>query len=369
VPCLPKFRESIDTGAHSPSRLDTTAPAKKHKAKKTPTTVSDFTILPLTLPTATAVHYAYIKPHTPSTFTPTAERSLFVANVPVDATESALRSLFATQLGGARVERVEFDASIPAAPLHKRWKTVQPTEADDGEARGKKRKRADEEVVAEGVVEDEESALPSLWAGELRRSGSGAIVVFVDKRSARGAMKEVMVAVKEGREVKWVGGEGMGVERMFTALFLLTPGFLAWTLMWIWTRLTRIAGYKSHNALTYPPAEVLQASINAYLSQFTALEHVRNKLRKTARSVPDEDGFITVTRGGRAGPARMEEAEAKKAELEERRKNNGVKDDFYRFQNREKRKEAEVNLRKRFEEDRRRVERMRERRGRVRPER
>jgi ribosomal RNA-processing protein 7 len=96
---------------------------------------------------------------------------------------------------------------------------------------------------------------------------------------------------------------------------------------------------------------------------------VRNKLRKTARSVPDEDGFITVTRGGRAGPARMEEAEAKKAELEERRKNNGVKDDFYRFQNREKRKEAEVNLRKRFEEDRRRVERMRERRGRVRPER
>jgi ribosomal RNA-processing protein 7 len=96
---------------------------------------------------------------------------------------------------------------------------------------------------------------------------------------------------------------------------------------------------------------------------------VRNKLRKTARSVPDEDGFITVTRGGRAGPARIDDAEAKKAELDERRKNNGVKDDFYRFQNREKRKEAEVNLRKRFEEDRRRVERMRERRGKVRPER
>ena len=71
-----------------------------------------------------------------------------------------------------------------------------------------------------------------------------------------------------------------------------------------------------------------------------------------------------MARGGRAGPARIEEAEKKKAELEERRKNNGVKDDFYRFQNREKRKEAEINLRKRFEEDRRRVARMRERRGR-----
>ena len=229
VPCLPKFQE-YRYWRSQPTRLDTTArtrttssimapenaPAKKQKQKKTPTTVSDFTILPLTLPAAAAVHYAYIKPHAPSTFTPTAERSLFIANVPVDATESALRSLFATQLGGARVERVDFDASIPAAPLHKRWKTAQPTEVDDGEARGKKRKRADEEVVAEGVVEDEESALPSLWAGELRRSGSGAVVVFVDKRSARGAMKEVMHAVKEGREVEWVSGEGVGVERMFS---------------------------------------------------------------------------------------------------------------------------------------------------------
>jgi ribosomal RNA-processing protein 7 len=86
------------------------------------------------------------------------------------------------------------------------------------------------------------------------------------------------------------------------------------------------------------------------------------------RSVPDEDGFVTVTRGGRAGPARREEAEAKQKELEERKKNNGVKDDFYRFQNREKRKEAEGLLKRRFEEDRRRVEDMRARRGAVRPE-
>jgi ribosomal RNA-processing protein 7 len=98
---------------------------------------------------------------------------------------------------------------------------VQPAETDDGEARGKKRKRADEDVIAEGVIEDEESALPGLWAGELRRSGSGAVVVFVDKRSARGALKEVLRAIKEGREVKWVGGEGLGVERMFSFLLLL----------------------------------------------------------------------------------------------------------------------------------------------------
>jgi len=45
-----------------------------------------------------------------------------------------------------------------------------------------------------------------------------------------------------------------------------------------------------------------------------------------------------------------------------------VKDDFYRFQNRERRKEVEVGLRRRFEEDRERVWRMREGRGVGRPE-
>lgn len=130
----------------------------------------------------------------------------------------------------------------------------------------------------------------------------------------------------------------------------------------------RRPGYKSHNALVYPSATSLQSSINAYLTQFTALENIRNKHRKTARSVPDEEGFITVTRGGRVGPARVEQAEQKQAELDERKKKNGVKDDFYRFQNREKRKEVEMGLRRRFEEDRKRVMGMRERRGRVRPE-
>ena len=348
------------------------APEKSTK-RKAPSTVADFTVLPLTLPTISGLpdshkdtqHYLYIKPHSPSAYTPTAERSLFVANIPIDASETNIRSLFAEQLGGARVESVDFDASVPARPLHKRWK-ASARDADDeqGEQRGKKRKRNDAEVVAEGVVEDEESALPALWGGEVRRSGSAAVVVFVDKRSARGALKEIQSAVKSGRTVEWKSGSGLGVERKSTHI---TPTHER-------TKLARHIhtdpppGYKTHLHLLHPSSSALQSSINAYLTQFTSLERTRASLLKHARTVPDEDGFVTVTRGGRAGPARLEEAEKKKAELEERRKNNGVKDDFYRFQNREKRKEAEVNLRKRFEEDRRRVERMRERRGRVRPE-
>lgn len=119
-----------------------------------------------------------------------------------------MRSLFADQLGGSRVESVDFDSSIPSAPIVKRFKS-------ESVKAGKKRKR-DEEIVAEGVVEDEDSALPKIWKGELRKSGGSAVVCFVDKASCRGAWKEVRAAVKEGREIKWEGGgeEGvMGIER------------------------------------------------------------------------------------------------------------------------------------------------------------
>ena len=199
------------------------APEKTTK-RKAPSAVADFTILPLTLPTLSGLpaayegtqHYLYIKPHEPSAYTATAERSLFVANVPIDASESNIRALFAEQLGGARVESVDFDASVPARPLHKRWKQEKRGDDESEEQqRGKKRKRNDAEVVAEGVVEDEDSALPALWASEARRSGSAAVVVFVDKRSARGALKEIQAAVKSGRAVQWKAGSGLGVERKF----------------------------------------------------------------------------------------------------------------------------------------------------------
>ncbi|RYN16931.1 hypothetical protein AA0112_g12283 [Alternaria arborescens] len=329
------------------------SPAPK-KSKAPPKTIADFTVLPLTLPTLSglpatsnsAKHYVYIKPHSPSLPTADDERSLFIANIPIDADERSIRALFQGQLGGSMVERVEFDASVPAQPMHKRWRNTEKSATaneDDvagGDKRGKKRKRMDDAaVIAEGVVEDAESALPRLWNTEVRKSGSGAVVVFVDKKSARGALKEVARAVKEGKSIAWKGGEGLGVER-----------------------------YKSHNTLLYPTPSVLQASLNAYLTQFNALETSRNRLRKTSRSVPDEDGFMTVTRGGRVGPARIEDAEKKKTELDERKRNHRATDDFYRFQNRERRKEAEGALKRKFEEDRRRVESMRERRGRVRPE-
>jgi ribosomal RNA-processing protein 7 len=196
-------------------------PANAKQAKSTPKTVAEFTILALTLPTLPglpaqyqdAKHYIYVKPQATSIPTKSDERSLYVVNVPIDATESNVRALFADQLGGSMVERVEFDSPMPAQPMYKRWKADKPQAGED--KRGKKRKRSDEEaLVAEGVVDDEDSALPRLWPGALSKSGSGAVVVFVDKGSARGALKEIQKAAKEGRSIMWKSGDtAVGVER------------------------------------------------------------------------------------------------------------------------------------------------------------
>ncbi|KAJ4292562.1 hypothetical protein N0V90_009225 [Kalmusia sp. IMI 367209] len=324
------------------------AAPKTKKLKSAPTTVADFIVLPLALPSLLglppscddAKHYVYVRAHAPSIATESSARSLFIANVPVDASETNIRALFAEQLGGARVEGVDFDSSIPAVVEHKRFKSNEKS-GGTGESRGKKRKRGEADIVAEGVVEDEESALPRIWNGELRRSGACAVVTFVDKGSMRGALKEVSTAVKERRNITWPGGETLGVER-----------------------------YKSHASLLYPAPSGLQSTTNAYLAQFDRAHAQRSRQLAHLRNVPDEDGFITVTRGGgRSAPAaRLEIAEKQKSEHEDRKKKKGELNGFYRFQNREKRKEEEGRLRRQFEKDRRRVVEMRERRGKVRLE-
>jgi ribosomal RNA-processing protein 7 len=109
---------------------------------------------------------------------------------------------------------------------------------------------------------------------------------------------------------------------------------------------------------------VLQASVDAYMTAFADQEASRARALTRQRAEPDEDGFVTVTRGGRMGPARLEEAQ-EKAELQKEKQKG--KEDFYRFQMREKRKEKANELLKGFEEDRKKVEAMKMKRNKFRP--
>lgn len=96
------------------------------------------------------------------------------------------------------------------------------------------------------------------------------------------------------------------------------------------------------------------------MTAFAAQEASEAKLHAKQRNEPDEDGFITVSKGGRNGSARREAAQE---QAEKRKTKHKGFEDFYRFQTRDKRKAKAVELLRKFEEDKQKVKEMRERRA------
>ncbi|PBP21446.1 meiotic recombination protein DMC1 [Diplocarpon rosae] len=302
--------------------------------------IGAYTVLPLTMPSTPAypeqtTHTIYLRPHAPKIPTEHDSRSLFLVNVPIDSTSAHLRAVFASLVGAGRYESVSFEhekKSIPAAtPLAKSTR-----------APNKKRKRGEEPIPLE---------LPQIWDRQLHRSGSTAVVLLVDDKSVDSVLKAARKLHKPGRASSrpiW----GSGITKDDTKVPALGS-----------------ARYTSHQRLRYPPRSTLQRNVDAFMTAFNAAEEQKVHDAKRQRGVPDEDGFVTVTRGGRTGPARMADAERKRSEMEAKEaEKKSTMGDFYRFQMRERRKEEQGELVRRFEEDRRRVEEMRERRGRFRPE-
>ncbi|KIW02259.1 hypothetical protein, variant [Verruconis gallopava] len=316
-----------------------------------PARIGDLTVLPITFAPTSAyphasTHYLYIRPDAPKDaeeISTDNQRSLFVSNVPVTASESSFRQLFKTLHPQAIIHRAEFaSAEKKSARLAVTGEVVvQGTKVGVpiGLLRGKKRKRGgvDEDALVKRKLAEME--LPPVWGRGVWEGGSSAVLVFVDRDAMSIAWRAVQRVAKEHGKVSWPGAEsGLGLDR-----------------------------YITHHTLTYPSPTLLQQKVNAYLTHFSTLESIRNKQLHQQRNVPDEEGFITVTRGGRTGAGRIEDAQEAQKRLKERAEKR-VGADFYRFQTREEKKKREIALKKKFEEDRRRVEEMRKKRGRTVPE-
>jgi ribosomal RNA-processing protein 7 len=119
--------------------------------------------------------------------------------------------------------------------------------------------------------------------------------------------------------------------------------------------------------LRYPDKSALLASVNSFMTRYAERERSIAELRARQRQEPDEDGFVMVTRGGRTGAARQEEAQERLRKQQEKDKSR-LLTDFYRFQERERRKQRAKDLIKKFEADKEKVRKMRERRGKIRLE-
>lgn len=299
--------------------------------------VNDFVVIPLRYPALPSfpketTHHLYIRANAPKVPTPDTPRELFLVNVPCDATETHIRSLFADQLGGARIENVAFESArvgkgitAPVAP-----------------ARKKRKRDEDDDETGEGEGE-QVGSLPATFDREVHRSGGTAVATFVDKASAELALKEAKKAVKAGKPITWAAG--------------------------LENKLPPLGGarYLAHHKLRYPSRHALQDSIDAFMTALSAQEVARARALARQRSQPDEDGFVTVTRGGKGDAAREEAARLKGEELAKRQKKM-IGEDFYRFQVRERKKDEAKDLVRGFEEDRRKVEELRKRRGKARPE-
>ena len=301
-----------------------------------------FTILPIRMPAMPsypheAVHEVRFRRNVQSIPTPEDSRSLFLKNIPVDSTIDHFRALFFSLIGAGRFETITFADETPDALV------LDPAQAIKMSSFARKRKRSDLEAAER--VEQQAAELPKIWSRTIQRSGSTAVALLADEKSVR----LVISAIKKLHKTKKYPVWGAGLDESIAPL----GG------AWISSHLQACRADKSET----------QRSAHAFFDVFNRKEKEAIELSKRLRNEPDEDGFVTVTRGGRTAPASRTEAdEARRNMMEKQFKKRSETQDFYRFQHRERRKEEQAALLRRFENDRKRVDAMRLQRGKPKPE-
>jgi ribosomal RNA-processing protein 7 len=247
-------------------------------------------------------------------------RTLFVTNLYSDTTKEDLRNIF-SEFG--TVQEVLLDS------FRKKLKSLKPAKPiPAGEKPSssqylileEKRKRL------EANLKEGESKIPFISAGY-------AHVIFEDPKSINMALHYAVPDIIEHSEL---GSEKKGVQK------------------WIATYTTEINLDK----------EKLLADTHEYMLNYDKKKFEFQKRIEALASGPDEDGWITVTRGKKKstgaaslGVAKLDKESLNKLILKEKKK---YKTDFYRFQRTAKTNTHIQELRKRFEEDKKRIEKLRE---------
>ncbi|KHJ32516.1 putative ribosomal small subunit assembly protein [Erysiphe necator] len=312
---------------------------------------ADYTVLNIIIPPIESfpeqcVHTMYIRRNQSKIPTENDSRSLFVVNVPIDSTSAHFRAIIGSLIGPGRFQSASFEDEK---------RTIDPIKDNNlystTENVGKKRKRTNDSE--QSLLKQD---LPNVWDRKLKRSGSSAVLLLVDEKSVS---KVLNTAKKLQRQKKSMRNWPIWGDNLITTPLIPSLGS---------------ARYLSHHELQYPNSHQIQANIDAFMTEYYTRQKSQREHEKKSRSEPDADGFITVTRGGRTGPARKEIVEERSALLEERerkKREEMQKAGFYRFQGREKRKaEAEAMISK-FKEDKKKIQDLRDKRSKsgFRPER
>ncbi|CAE6455283.1 unnamed protein product [Rhizoctonia solani] len=313
-------------------------PKAATKATAKAVTLAGFTALPLQLQ-GSVVHFVYLRENQSGTKNATDasikpdSRTLFLVNVPCDATDRDLISLFKS---AGTVEQVIF----PKQPA-----TLSDEPEGDQDEQGD-----DDETASKSKTLPPPKPTPLIDTSLRRSSNSGrtAHVVFLDESSLSRALS---LPSSSKNALSWPPAD-TSAEPRGLGLYL-----------------------KRHQSLR-PALDTVSTHVDAYMQRFDfeqAAKRAAASEYKKGVPVIDEDGFELVTRGGAYGKtvgggvgvaSKKFELAAKRGDLAAVKKKKKGRDKskdlegLYAHEQREKKRKAFMDLRERFEEDKKKVARL-----------
>ncbi|KAJ7628629.1 ribosomal RNA-processing protein 7-domain-containing protein [Roridomyces roridus] len=301
-------------------------------------TVAGFSVLPVSYTSSSSTHYIYARPHATSKKNATAissslpdGRTLFLVNVPPDATERELVLLFKA---AGTVEKVVFDKDALVEPDDSDVSDEEEEEEEgtDDDEQPRKRRKLDKQRPPKVVP------LPAAAIRRLRPTGRTAHVVFLDASSLTRALSP------QNKPRLWPNSEEpFGLAR-----------------------------YAALHAALRPPLDTVRTHADSAMELFEyelAQTKRASKYRK-GEAIVDEDGFTLVTRGGAYGQTlgggvavaskQFQETGETSARNQNKNKskNKKEKEGFYAFQKAEKQRNDLMELKKNWEADKAKVEKL-----------
>ncbi|KAF9131757.1 Ribosomal RNA-processing protein 7 [Mortierella sp. 14UC] len=314
--------------------------------------ISNFFILPLHMPSLTLshktsaykniLHYLYFKKHeSPKEDAKTPKnRTLFVLNIPADASESHLRELFkpcgrvvSVQFlnrvrGDSNLSKEEREQQEELERLEREAASIEAQQEAAGSKAGKKGANKKQQKTATVPAEEEHRTLYA--------TGSQAYVVFLEEQELNKAL------VMKRKKRTWIntGSDATPAD----AAKLSGLGVSKW-----------LNEYHTRR----PDASTLQLKVDDYMDKFERSEYEAQQAALARHNVMDDDGFTLVTRAGSKGQNSdgvITISAAKAEDVKNLKPKKKELQDFYRFQMREAKRDKLVDLRRKFEEDKIRIE-------------
>jgi ribosomal RNA-processing protein 7 len=288
-----------------------------------PLSISGFTVLPV-LYNKSATHFIYARVHEQAKAKATdplpGGRTLFLVNVPPDATERQLSLLFSY---AGTIERVEFhgdstvdvledDVSISSG---EESEVEQDMEVDHDISQPQKKRKASKEDHRKRPPEV--VPLPTVPLRTLRRSGQNCHIVFLDSSSAESALASSHIH----KPRPWPSDPEVP---------------------------TGLSHYLAQYDAIRPPLDVIRehARTAIDLYDYQKEKDKRKSKYKKGEAIVDEDGFTLVTRGGAygktlgGGVAVADKKFVAEVSKGKRAKKKKEKEAFYAFQVHEKRRKG-----------------------------